>query len=125
MQWTWTQEADVNDLMEKLIIFAEHRGYKAKKVGQSSALEIIKTSTVRQLSGISSGVRLVITTKSGKTVVDVSGYAEEFAIKAAVCAAALLLTSGILAPLPVYGAYAQKKLMDGVRNEINDYFDSL
>jgi hypothetical protein len=127
MQWTWTEEANVNDLIEKLKIFAEHRGYKAQKVGQSSVLEISKTSMARQLSGLSSGLRLVITIKQGRTVVDVSGQGTEFGTKGAIGALSLL-TGGILLPLAAtsaYGAYAQKKLMDDLRKEINDYFDSL
>ncbi|MFO1118835.1 MAG: hypothetical protein U1E38_01430 [Rhodospirillales bacterium] len=127
MQWTWAEEANVNDLMEKLMIFAGHRGYKAQKVGHSSVLEISKTSTVRQLSGLSSGLRLVITVKEGKTMVDVSGHGTEFATKGAIGAFAVL-TGGLLAPLAAtsaYGAYAQKKLADDLRKEINDYFDSL
>jgi hypothetical protein len=127
MQWTWTQEADVNDLIEKLMIFAGHRGYKAQKVGQSGVLEISKTSTARQLSGLSSGLRLLITIRQGITVADVSGYGTEFGIKGAIIALAVL-TGGLLLPLAAtsaYGAYAQKKLIDDLRKEINEYFDSL
>ena len=114
MQWTWTQEADVNDLIEKLMIVAGHRGYKAQKVGQSGVLEISKTSTARQLSGLSSGLRLLITIRQGITVADVSGYGTEVGIKGAIIALAVL-TGGLLLPLAAtaaYGAYAQKKLID-------------
>lgn len=126
MQWTWSQEANVNDLMEKIIIFAEHRGYKASKVGQSNVLEISKTSTMRQLSGLSSSLRLFISAKHGKTVIDVSGHGMEFGTKAAVGAVAIMSTLLIpLAATSAYGAYAQKKLIDDLKTEINDYFDSL
>ncbi len=125
MQWTWTQEADVNDLMEKLVIFAEHRGYKAQKMKRSNVLESSKTSMARQLSGLSSGLRLVFTITPGRTVVDVSGQGAEFGTKGIIGAVALFSGLIPLAAIPAYGAYVQKNLLDDLRKEINDYFDTL
>jgi hypothetical protein len=125
MEWTWTEEANVNNLTEKLIIFAEHQGYKSQRIGQKrDILELSKAGKFRQLTGLSAGLRLVITAKQGKTVVNVSGHGKEFALKAVVG-----LVGTFLYFLPTvsaaYGAYVQNKMMDDVKKEINDYFDSL
>jgi hypothetical protein len=125
MQWTWTDEANVNDLTEKLIIFAEHQGYKTQRIGRNrDILEMGKTGIFRQLTGLSAGLRLVITAKQSKTVVDVSGHGKEFAIKAVVGLVGIFLFF-LPTASAAYGAYAQNKLMDDVKKEINDYFDSL
>ena len=125
MQWTWTEEANVNDLTEKLIIFADHQGYKTQRIGRNrDILEMSKTGIFRQLAGLSTGLRLVITAKQGKTMIDVSGHGKEFAIKAVVGLVGIALFFPFIAS-PAYGAYAQNKLMDDIKNEINDYFDSL
>jgi hypothetical protein len=125
MQWSWTEQANVNELTEKLTIFAQHKGYKAQTIGRNRDIfELSKPGILRQLFGLSTGLRLVITAKPGKTEVDVSGYVKEFAIKAVVGLVGLHLLF-VPTALAAYGAYAQNKLMDDIKKEIKDYFDSL
>lgn len=125
MQWTWPEKADINDMIDRLIVYGEHRGYQARKVGRSgNVLEMSKGGAVRLLTGLSSGLRLVVTVKQDRTVVDVSGHGKEFALKAAVGVIGFWLLF-IPTAAAAYGAYMQNKMMDDVRKEINDYFDSL
>lgn len=131
MQWIWTEEADVNDLMEKLIVFAEHQGYKTQIIGRKrDILQVSKTDTFRLLTGLTSGLRLIITAKQGKTLVDVSGNEKEFGLKFVIMAIGLI--GGCACYLPfllvataAYGLFAQNRLMDNIKKEIDDYFDSL
>jgi hypothetical protein len=125
MQWTWPEEASVNEIIDRLVIYGGHSGYEVRKVGRTGdVLEITKGGTMRLLVGLSSGLRLVITVKQGRTVVDVSGHGKEFALKAAVGVVGLWIFF-IPTAMAAYGAYTQNKLMDNVKKEINDYFDSL
>jgi hypothetical protein len=124
MQWTWNERADVNDLLEKVVILAQHGGFKAERIGRNKdVLEIGKTGAWRLLLGISAGLRLVVTTKENRTVVDVSGHVKEFALKGAVGAVGFMFIP--LLPFAAYGAYVQNKLIDDVKKEINEYFDGL
>jgi hypothetical protein len=59
-----------------------------------------------------------------RTTIDVSGYGKEYALKAAVGVFGLWLF-GLPTATAAYGAYMQNKLMDDVKKEVNDYFDSL
>jgi hypothetical protein len=125
MQWTWPEKANVNELIDRLVIFGEHRGYQVRKVGHTgNVLEISKAGTMRLIAGLSSGLRLVITTKEDRTVIDVSEYGKEFALKAAVGVVGLSLFF-VPTATAAYGAYMQNKLIDDVKKEVNDYFDSL
>ena len=124
MEWTWTETADVNDLREKLIVFAQHRGYETRKIGKD-ILEISRSSTVRQLTGLTSGVRLILRTGPGRTVVETQGSGKEFAMKGI---GVVGLAFPLLLPLAATaarGAYVQNRLMDDLKKEIDDYFDSL
>jgi hypothetical protein len=125
MQWTWPEKANANELMDRLVILGEHRGYQVRKVGHTgNVLEISKGGTMRLLAGLSSGLRLVITAKEDRTVIDVSGYGKEFASKAAVGVIGLGLFF-VPTATAAYGAYLQNKLIDDIKEEVNDYFDSL
>jgi hypothetical protein len=125
MQWTWPEKANVNEIMDRLGIYGEHRGYQVRRVGHTgNVLEISKAGTMRLLAGLSSGLRLVITAKEDRTVIDVSGYGKEFALKAVVGVAGFWLLF-VPTATAAYGAYLQNKLLDDIKNEVNDYFDSL
>lgn len=125
MEWTWTEPADINDLREKLTVFAQHRHHGARNIGKDM-LDISRSSTLRQLTGLTSGVRLIIRVTPGRTAVQVDGYLKEFAMKAV----GLL---GLMLPFPFFplvftagwGVYIQNKLMDDLKKEIDEYFDSL
>ena len=104
MQWNWPEKANVNEMMDRLILFAEHKGYAAQKVGRTgNVLEISKGGLTRQCSGLSGGLRLVVTVKQDKTMVDVSGHGKEYAMKAAVGGVSFLFP--VLLPLAATAAY--------------------
>jgi hypothetical protein len=123
MQWTWPARMDIKELMARLKIFGEHKGYAVNFVG-GDIVEFKKGGNLRLVSGLSTGLRLVITHKADATVVDVSEHGKEYAIKGAVATAGIWLAF-IPTATAAYGAYAQNKLMDEVKKEINDYYDDI
>lgn len=126
MQLFYNEEADINDIIDKLIIFARHKGYRSKKVGRD-ILEIDKSGTLpdtwRLLLGLSIDLRVLVTLKQGKTEVYLSNYQKEFVIKAVVGVA--LLVCFPLVVIPIHGALEQYKLIEAIKSEINDYFNSI
>jgi hypothetical protein len=128
MQWTWTDEANVNDLIEKLMIFAEHQGYKTQVIGRKrDILEISWLVELLRWFGWSSGLRLVITVKQGRTVVDADIPVNEFVTKGVGFVIGIILIMMMIPVIiaPAYGSYIQYKLIEDTKKEIDDYFDSL
>jgi len=124
MEWTWTESADINDLREKLIVFAQHRGYDVRKIGKD-ILEMSRSSSIRQLTGLTSGARLILKAAPGRTVVQVEGTGKEFAMKGVGLVGIAIPLLLPIAATAARGAYVQNKLMDDLKKEIDDYFDSL
>ena len=131
----YNEVANVNDLIEKLTIFARHKGYKTNKVGHD-ILEIDKSGTWRLLTGLSSSLRIVVIVKPNKTEVDLGNALKEFIIKAVIFFIVFFISQyfrnspiNIIFPfvfvLAAYGAFRQYKLMEDIKIEINDYFNSL
>jgi hypothetical protein len=124
MEWTWTEAADINDLREKLIVFAQHRHYEARKIGKDM-LDISRSSTIRQIFGLTSGVRLIVRVTPGRTTVQLDGHWKEFAMK---LVGLIGLAIPIFFPIVItaaWGAYTQNRLMDDLKKEIDEYFDSV
>lgn len=121
MKLPYNEEADVNDLIDKLITFARHKGYKPEKVGRD-ILEIKKSGTLRLISGLSASLRILVTVKPGKTEIELGDYQKEFVIKAVIGFIAFIFLPLVF--LPAYGAFRQYKLMEAVTAEINDYFNN-
>lgn len=135
MSISYNEAANVNDLIEKLTIFARRKGYKTNKVGHD-ILEIDKSGTWRLLTGLSSSLRILAIVKSNKTEVDLGNVPKEFIIKAVIFFMIFFISQyfryGLISKilpfvfvLPAYGAFRQYKLMEDIKMEINDYFNSL
>lgn len=118
----WPKQANVDDLIEVLEKYGVRKGYTPIKAGQG-VLELQKTGTVRLLSGLSTGVRIVVTTAPGGTAVEFGEVAKNYGLKAIVALAASAVPP--LLAVPGYGAYQQYQLLEGIRAEINDYINSL
>jgi|Tabmets5t2r1_1033131.scaffolds.fasta_scaffold126474_1 hypothetical protein len=128
MQWTWTDEANLNDLIEKLMIFAEHRGYKTQVIGRKrDILEISWSVELLRWFCWSSGLRLIITVKQGRIVVDADIPVNEFVTKGVgfIVGFILIIMRVPVIIAPAYGSYVQYKLIEDTKKEIDDYFDSL
>jgi hypothetical protein len=124
MQRSYNKEANINHLIDKLRRYFQKQGYDAKVVS-SDILEVSKTSTPRKVAGLSSGLRIAVTVKRGQTLVEISGYVEEYVLKGGVAMVAAVFSAGLLALVPIYGAYQEHKLVKAAWEEIDDYFNDL
>src|SRR4029079_14570258 len=102
-------EADVPQLSAELrSIFDSEFEVQAFQVSTTSVLQARKSSTLRDLTGLSSALTIKVTPESGGTRVEIG--MQKWFDKAAVAAVALALSAGLLVALPALGAYWQYKL---------------
>lgn len=123
MQRQYNKVAEINILIDRIRRHFEKIGYDSKLVSDN-IIEIEKTSTARKLAGLSTRLRIAINIKRDQTVVDISGYGEEFILKGAVGIPALIIFAPLAAPA-AYGAYKQYKILKELEQEIDDYFNDL
>jgi hypothetical protein len=106
-------EADVTRLLAELrALFDADGGFEVQTmmVSSTAVLQARKSSTLRDLTGLSAALTIKITPEHGGTRVEVG--MQKWFDKAAVAAVAVLLTSGLLLALPALGAYWQHKLTE-------------
>ncbi|MDX6614033.1 MAG: hypothetical protein QOD75_3219 [Blastocatellia bacterium] len=104
-------EADVIRLMTELrSLFNEDFEIQTMNVSATAVLQARKSSTLRELTGLSAALTVKITPEAGGTRVDVG--LQKWADKAAVAAVAVLLTGGLLLAVPALGAYWQYRLTE-------------
>lgn len=139
-QLSYSEVADVNGLMERLIAFARRHQYENKRVGRDT-LVMQKSSTWRMLTGLSASLRISASTEFGKTEVILRDYMKEFYMKQFIFLIAVLVTfsffstfsTGIdrlpsfwmlffIGIFPVSGAFRQYRLMERVKAEVDSYF---
>src|SRR5918995_5149353 len=104
-------EADTINLMTELRdVFDEDFELQTMQVSSTAILQARKSSTLRDITGLSAALTIKVTPESGGTRVEIG--MQKWFDKAAVAAIALLLSAGLLMALPALGAYWQYKLTE-------------
>ncbi len=104
-------EADADKLiMELRNLFDADYEVQTMQVSATSVLQARKSSTLRDLTGLSSALTIKITPEHGGTRVEMG--MQKWFDKAAVAAVAVILSSGLLLALPALGAYWQFKITE-------------
>jgi hypothetical protein len=103
-------EADVTQLVAELRQLFDEGSYEVQtmQVSQTTVLQARKSSTLRDLTGLSAALTIKITPEHGGTRVEIG--MQKWFDKAAVAAVAVFLSAGLLLALPALGAYWQYKL---------------
>lgn len=103
-------EADVIKLMTELRdLFDEDFEVQTMNVSSTAVLQARKSSTLRDLTGLSAALTIKVTPETGGTRVELG--MQKWFDKAAVAAVAFLIAGPLLA-LPALGAYWQYKLTE-------------
>src|ERR1051325_5877340 len=97
-------EADVQQLVTELRKLFDEGDYEVQtmQVSQTAVLQARKSSTLRDLTGLSSALTIKITPEHGGTRVEIG--MQKWFDKAAIAAVAVILSSGLLLALPALGA---------------------
>ncbi len=104
-------EPDVPNLLAELrSLFDDDYEVQTMQVSSTSVLQARKSSTLRDLTGLSLALTIKITPEAGGTRVEIG--MQKWFDKAAVAAVALLLSAGLLLALPALGAYWQYKITE-------------
>jgi hypothetical protein len=104
-------EADVSKLVTELRnIFDQDYEVQTMHVSSATVVQARKSSTLRDLTGLSAALTIRVTPEAGGTRVEIG--MQKWFDKAAVAAVALLLSAGLLLALPALGAYWQYKVTE-------------
>src|SRR6267378_7170504 len=113
-------EADVPKLMAELRnLFDEDYEVQTMNVSTTTILQARKSSTLRDLIGLSAALTIKVTPEAGGTRVEIG--MQKWFDKAAVAAVALLISAGLLMALPALGAYWQYKLTEDAWKIIEEH----
>src|SRR2546423_11270656 len=104
-------EVDVTNLLAELRnLFDNDYEVQTMQVAQTAVLQARKSSTLRDLTGLSSALTIKVTPEHGGTRVEIG--MQKWFDKAAVAAVAVFLSAGVLLALPALGAYWQYRLTE-------------
>ena len=104
-------EADVLRLVSELrSIFDQDYEVQTMHVSSTTIVQARKSSTLRDLTGLSAALTIKVTPEAGGTRVEIG--MQKWLDKAAVAAVALLLSAGLLMALPALGAYWQYRVTE-------------
>ena len=106
-------EADTVQLVRELRqLFDSDSAFEVQtmQVQSTAIVQARKTSTLRDLTGLSAALTIRITPEHGGTRVEIG--MQKWFDKAVVAAVAVVLTSGLLLALPALGAYWQHKITE-------------
>ena len=104
-------EADVSRLVAELhSIFDQDYEVQTMHVSSTTVLQARKSSTLRDLTGLSAALTIKVTPEPGGTRIEIG--MQKWLDKAAIAALAVLLSAGLLLALPALGAYWQYKLTE-------------
>ena len=104
-------EADVSRLTAELRnLFDSDYEVQTMNVSSTTVLQARKSSTLRDLTGLSAALTIKITPETGGTRVEIG--MQKWFDKAALAALALMLSAGLLVALPALGAYWQYKITE-------------
>jgi Double zinc ribbon len=113
-------EVDSQILLAELrTIFDEDYEVQTMQVASTTVLQARKSSTLRELTGLSAALTIKITPESGGTRVEIG--MQKWFDKAAVAAVALILSAGLLVALPALGAYWQYKVTEDAWKVIENH----
>src|SRR3979411_1485052 len=102
-------EADVPKLISELRkLFDEDYEIQTMNVSATTVVKARKSSTLREMTGLSAALTIKITPEPGGTRVEIG--MQKWFDKAAVAAIALALSAGLLIAIPGFGAYQQYKI---------------
>ena len=105
--------ADSAQLMRELrVLFDNDSAFEVQtmQVSTTAVIQARKTSTLRDLTGLSAALTIKITPDHGGTRVEIG--MQKWLDKAAVAAVAVFFSAGLLLALPALGAYWQYKLTE-------------
>jgi hypothetical protein len=106
-------QADSPQLIRELrALFDADTGFEIQtmQVSSTAVIQARKTSTLRDLTGLSAALTIKVTPEHGGTRVEIG--MQKWLDKAAVAAVAVFLSAGLLLALPALGAYWQYKLTE-------------
>ncbi|HWS87438.1 MAG TPA: zinc ribbon domain-containing protein [Pyrinomonadaceae bacterium] len=106
-------QADAAQLTRELrVLFDSDTAFEVQtmQVSATAIIQARKTSTLRDLTGLSAALTIKITPDHGGTRVEIG--MQKWLDKAAVAAVAVFLSAGLLLALPALGAYWQYKLTE-------------
>lgn len=113
-------EANVSVLIAELrTLFDEDYQVQAMNVSSTTILQARKSSTLREITGLSAALTIKITPEAGGTRVEIG--MQKWFDKAALAAIAVVLSVGLLAALPALGAYWQYKITEDSWRIIEDH----
>src|SRR6185312_10031434 len=111
-------EADISRLTSELRnLFDSDYEVQTMHVSSTTILQARKSSTLRDLTGLSAALTVKITPEGGGTRVEIG--MQKWLDKAAVAAVAVLLSAGLLIALPAIGAYWQYKVTEEAWNVVD------
>ena len=104
-------EADVSQLVAELrTIFDQDYEVQTMHVSSTTVIQARKSSTLRDLTGLSAALTIKVTPEPGGTRVEIG--MQKWFDKAAVAAVAVFLSAGLLVALPALGAYWQYRVTE-------------
>jgi len=113
-------EADVPKLIAELRkLFDEDYEIQTMNVSATTVLQARKSSTLREMTGLSAALTIKVTPEPGGTRVEIG--MQKWFDKAAVAAVAVILSVGLLLALPALGAYWQYKITEDAWKIIEDH----
>lgn len=113
-------EADISKLVAELRnLFDEDYEVQTMHVSSTTVLQARKSSTLRDITGLSTALTIKLTPEAGGTRVEIG--MQKWFDKAAIAALAVLLSAGLFVALPALGAYWQYKLTEDAWKIIEDH----
>ncbi len=113
-------EANISKLMAELrSLFDEDYEVQTMHVSSTTVLQARKSSTLRDLTGLSAALTIKVTPEAGGTRVELG--MQKWFDKAAIAAVALILSAGLLVALPALGAYWQYKITEDAWKIIEEH----
>jgi hypothetical protein len=113
-------EVDAQQLITELRrIFDSDYEVQTMQVSQTAVLQARKSSTLRELTGLSSALTIKVTPEQGGTRVEIG--MQKWFDKAAVAAVAVVLSMGALLALPALGAYWQYRITEDAWKLIEEH----
>lgn len=113
-------EPDVSQLIAELrSIFDQDYEVQTMHVSSTTVLQARKSSTLRDLTGLSAALTIKLTPEAGGTRVEIG--MQKWLDKAALAALAVILSAGLLVALPALGAYWQYKLTEDAWKIVEDH----
>lgn len=113
-------EPDVSNLMAELrSLFDQDYEVQTMQVSSTTVLQARKSSTLRDLTGLSAALTIRITPEGDGLRVEIG--MQKWFDKAAVAAVALILSAGLLVALPALGAYRQYKITEDAWKIIEEH----